>query len=114
MVVIEHEGALLLERRPAPGIWGGLWCFPQIDIDDDVSSLLATRYGVQVEAAEILPTLDHGFTHFRLAISPIRMRATRVTPRAGEADQRWIEASHVGDAAVPAPVRRILELLMQP
>ena len=32
----------------------------------------------------------------------------------GEADRRWIEASHVGDAAVPAPVRRILELLMQP
>ena len=113
MIIIEHEGALLLEKRPAPGVWGGLWCFPQIDLEEDVGSLCLHRYGVHVAAPEMLPTIDHGFTHFRLTISPLRMRATSVTPRAGEADHRWIETSTVNDAAVPAPVRRILELLAQ-
>ena len=23
------RGKVLLERRPSPGIWGGLWCFPE-------------------------------------------------------------------------------------
>jgi A/G-specific adenine glycosylase len=111
MMVIEHEGALLLERRPAPGLWGGLWCFPQIDADEDAASLCVSRYGVYVEPAERLPTIDHGFTHFRLSISPLRMRAVRLTPRAAESDHRWIETGDIRDAAVPAPVRRILELL---
>ena len=87
MMIIEHEGALLLEKRPAPGIWGGLWCFPQIDLEEDVGAVCAHRFGVHVAAPEMLPTIDHGFTHFRLTISPMRMRATSVTPRAGEADQ---------------------------
>ena len=27
--VFIHQGKILLERRPSPGIWGGLWCFPE-------------------------------------------------------------------------------------
>jgi A/G-specific adenine glycosylase len=113
MMIIEHDDAFLLEKRPAPGIWGGLWCFPQIDLDDDVSAVCASRYGVHVEQAELLPAVEHGFTHFRLSISPMRMRATGVAPRAGEAEHRWVLASKVRQAAVPSPVRRILDLLGQ-
>ena len=113
MMIIEHEDAFLLEKRPAPGIWGGLWCFPQIDLDEDVSAVCVSRYGVHVEAAKMLPAVQHGFTHFRLSISPMRLRATGVAPRAGETDHRWIRASKVREAGVPAPVRRILDLLEQ-
>src|SRR5258706_1339687 len=28
-LVLRREGSVLLERRPSPGIWGGLWCFPE-------------------------------------------------------------------------------------
>jgi A/G-specific adenine glycosylase len=111
MMIIEHEGTLLLEKRPAPGLWGGLWCFPQIDPGEDAGALCVSRYGVHVELAETLPTIDHGFTHFKLSISPLRMRAMRLAPRAGEADHRWIEKDNVKDVAVPTPVRRILALL---
>src|ERR1700682_5011018 len=30
-LVLRHEGGVLVERRPAPGIWGGLWCFPELE-----------------------------------------------------------------------------------
>src|SRR6267142_1169437 len=29
-LVLRHAGAVLVERRPAPGIWGGLWCPPEL------------------------------------------------------------------------------------
>ena len=29
MLVLTRAGEVLLEKRPAPGIWGGLWCFPE-------------------------------------------------------------------------------------
>ena len=28
------DGAVLLERRPDSGVWGGLWCFPEADAVD--------------------------------------------------------------------------------
>ena len=28
-LVLRRNGAVLLERRPSSGIWGGLWCFPE-------------------------------------------------------------------------------------
>ena len=31
VLVLERAGAILLEKRPAAGIWGGLWSLPEID-----------------------------------------------------------------------------------
>jgi A/G-specific adenine glycosylase len=55
--------------------------------------------------------VEHGFTHFKLTISPTRMRVTSFTPRAAEGDYRWIELDAIKEAAVPAPVRRIVDAL---
>ena len=84
MMIIEHGGAVLLEKRPAPGVWGGLWCFPEIEPCDDAAALCMSRYGVRVESVEPMHAVEHGFTHFTLTISPVRMRATRIVPHAGE------------------------------
>src|SRR5690606_10013081 len=35
MLMLHHARRVLLEKRPAPGIWGGLWCFPEADLDED-------------------------------------------------------------------------------
>jgi A/G-specific adenine glycosylase len=35
LLIQDPDGAVLLERRPPQGIWGGLWCFPQQDLDAD-------------------------------------------------------------------------------
>jgi A/G-specific adenine glycosylase len=111
MMVIEREGALLLEKRPAPGIWGGLWCFPEVDPGEDAAILCARRFGVHVQHTGTLGPVEHGFTHFKLTISPTRMRVTSLTPRAAEGDYRWIELDAIKEAAVPAPVRRIVDAL---
>jgi A/G-specific adenine glycosylase len=87
------RGKVLLERRPAPGIWGGLWCFPEA----------ARAPG----GAKKLAPIDHGFTHFRLRIQPFLCKA------GGRSDGLWIDLAEARDAAVPAPVRNLLEDLTQ-
>jgi len=87
------RGKVLLERRPAPGIWGGLWCFPE-------ASVAPPR-------ARKLAPIDHGFTHFRLRIQPFLCKSR------GRTDGLWIDLAEARDAAVPTPVRNLLEELTQ-
>ena len=92
VLLIENDrGDLLLERRPERGIWGGLWCPP----------LAGPRpQGVLQE----LPVVRHAFTHFDLALTPLRVQRMRRTP-AG----RWVARSQLATYGLPAPVRRLLE-----
>jgi A/G-specific adenine glycosylase len=111
MLVLDRSGALLLERRPAPGIWGGLWCFPELADDEDAAAVSLQRYGAKVGEAQRLPDVEHGFTHFSLTISPRKLEVTSVVPRAAETDYRWLTIEEAARTGIPAPVRRIIESL---
>ncbi len=111
MLVLQHAGEVLLEKRPAAGIWGGLWCFPETAPGDDFDDVCSERFGARLGAARSLPKLEHGFTHFRLTIEPRCLRVARLLPHAAEPGCVWLSVEDAKAAAVPAPVRRILESL---
>ena len=75
---------VLLERRPAPGIWGGLWSPPQFDDESAALEWCGRELG-SVELTERLEPIDHAFTHFDLRLescaralpSPCRQYARR-------------------------------------
>jgi A/G-specific adenine glycosylase len=94
-LILKNENQVLLERRPSPGIWGGLWCFPE--------SLNGAPRGRK------LAPIEHGFTHFRLRIQPL-LRDVRARKAAGPA-RRWMRIADLASAAVPTPVRRLIDLL---
>jgi A/G-specific adenine glycosylase len=91
-LIYKNNDQVLLERRPSPGIWGGLWCFPE-----------GKKEGRKLEP------IQHGFTHFRLTIQPVLRQVPKKTP-AGAA-QRWMSIDEAVSAAVPTPVRRLLSSL---
>jgi A/G-specific adenine glycosylase len=91
-----HGGKVLLERRPSSGIWGGLWCFPE-------HALMKGRVRSRLEP------IDHGFTHFKLRIQPLLyvVRAPQTAARL------WLDVSEAPQAAVPAPVKKLLQDLQR-
>jgi len=93
MLVLLRDGEVLLEKRPPTGVWGGLWCFPEVDPDS---------------AGTSLPVLRHAFTHFTLDITPILRSIGAATPGAAEPGQLWLPVEEAIGAAVPAPVRKLL------
>jgi A/G-specific adenine glycosylase len=111
MLVLEHGGEILLEQRAPAGIWGGLWCFPELDSGMDATQWCERELGARVAALETLAPVEHGFTHFTLTISPQRGRVATVQPRAAEPRHRWLQIEDAKAAAIPSPVRRILESL---
>ena len=105
-LILLDRRQILLEKRPAPGIWGGLWSFPEAPAKD-VEGYCHRTLGCEVLAKKELENLEHGFTHFRLHIRPLLCEVAR-TPTAQSPGRLWIDLVDAGGAAVPAPVRKLV------
>lgn len=109
MLVVRQGRQVLLEKRPESGIWGGLWSLPETAIDDDLRAYCARRFGLTDIVLSELPELTHGFTHFRLRIRPWLVDAARLPATAAEPGSLWLQLEDARHAALPVPVKRILE-----
>lgn len=69
MLILEHAGRVLLERQPAPGIWGGLWSLPRFDEVAHAEAALS-QWQLRTLTRTRLPMFEHAFSHFTLAIHP--------------------------------------------
>jgi A/G-specific adenine glycosylase len=118
MLVVIDRGQVLLEQRPGTGIWGGLLSLPEVDghvaveeIDAAGIPAAAARFGAVEECEALLP-VQHGFTHYRLHIHPFRVA---VRERAETPDGYvWWDMAKIEEAALPAPVKKLLGQLGQP
>jgi len=108
MLLLLREGEVLLEKRPPAGIWGGLWCFPEIPSGEDARDYCFRRWGARVAGVAQLPPLRHGFTHFTLNIIPVVCRASPASSFVSEPGQVSLPLEDAAEAAVPAPVKRLL------
>lgn len=109
MLILASDNAVLMERRPPTGIWGGLWSLPETS-EADVSSCCRDSFGVTPGRARTLTPFSHTFSHYRLDITPVLAHA------AGDAasimdtpDVRWVRRDDLGTLGIPAPVRHLLE-----
>jgi A/G-specific adenine glycosylase len=112
MLVLQRAGEILLEKRPATGIWGGMWSFPEEDADADMVAACVRRYGAEVALGKSLPVIAHGFTHFKLDILPQLATVSAWPQRTEEPGRLWIAPDDALRAAVPTPVRGIIEQLI--
>lgn len=108
MLLLVDRGKLMLEKRPASGIWGGLWSLPELDADADALAHCRDRYRFVALERHVLPPLAHTFTHFRLQIRPVRL-ALEPCRAAAAPGQIWLSPAEALDAALPAPVRTLLK-----
>ena len=96
------QGEVLLEKRDSSGLWGGLLCLPQFDEEWQADSLIW-----EIRERVDMPVFTHTFTHFRLHISPLLLRLNEkpCATRGG----LWLKLEDALSAAIPTPVRRLLE-----
>jgi A/G-specific adenine glycosylase len=111
MLALTRAGEVLLEKRPPSGIWGGMWSLPEAARDIEIAAYCRHKFGASVIEIEKLPPIAHGFTHYKLDIFPIRLKVGRPAAHAAEAGLVWLPLEEARQAAIPAPVKRILALL---
>ncbi|MEO1766335.1 A/G-specific adenine glycosylase [Thiobacter aerophilum] len=107
VLVLLAGDAVLLEKRPATGVWGGLWSLPEALMEEDCAQV-ALRLGQRPLRSRALPAFMHDFTHFRLRIEPHLVEVQPVR-QVAEPGRLWLPLSELQGAALPAPVRRLLK-----
>ena len=109
VVLQQRDGRVLLQRRPATGVWPRLWSFPEA-ADADAALALATRLAqLGRRRATPLAVIRHGFTHFKLAATPLYWQhAEAPAGVADDPDLRWCTSAEIAALGVPAPVRKWL------
>jgi A/G-specific adenine glycosylase len=111
MLLLVRNGEVLLEKRPPSGIWGGMWSLPEADVAADVVAHCRARFAARVEAGRDLPTIEHGFTHYRLTIHPQRVAVRSWPQRAESPGLLWLTPEDALAAALPAPIRKLIRSL---
>ncbi|HEY5566713.1 MAG TPA: A/G-specific adenine glycosylase [Gammaproteobacteria bacterium] len=127
LVVLDSAGRVLLERRPASGVWGGLHSLPELELvesSDRAASCeaaltsAATAWCVRqlgarpVASARELATIEHAFTHFDLDLTPWLLEIGDSPAVVKDRDDwHWYEAGKEPRVGIPAPVAALLSSL---
>jgi A/G-specific adenine glycosylase len=108
VLVALHRRAVLVEERPAGGIWGGMLALPEFAQPAQMARAARALSGPgSGPRPQPLAERRHGFTHFTLVFTPHLLRLEQ-RPAAQAAGQRWLALKHIDTAALPAPLLALL------
>lgn len=95
-----------LQRRPAPGIWAGLYCPPVFASEELLTAALSTH---AAEDVQHLDPVAHSLTHRELRLHPVVV--TTALDQPVNSDGSWVSASELADRGLPTPVRALYQRL---
>ena len=117
LIVRNPDGAILLEKRPAKGIWGVLYCVPCFETLNETYAC-AEKLGIFSDDLSEQPALTHRLTHRLLMITPFEAQISSpdTLPRSENAskDNRfWVKPENLADYGLPKPLADYLKQRQQ-
>jgi A/G-specific adenine glycosylase len=106
----DPDGAVLFERRPPSGIWGGLLSAPEFDSelsDAALAEAVERRFGLRVQTEGRSDPLRHEFTHYSFVMHPRWLRSVGAVA-ASDQGGVWCPIEDLATAPLPSPVRRLV------
>lgn len=95
-LALDKAQRILLCKRPPSGIWGGLWCLPEV-LENEKT----------LQDVNLVDTFAHTFTHFHLQAKVISHQETvQIAENSGLA---WHNAENLTDLAFPTPIKKFLQ-----
>jgi A/G-specific adenine glycosylase len=110
LVIKNSEGEILLEQRPANGLWGGLWVFPQCDSETDIDRT-CHQLNCSVENWQLLPKRRHTFSHFHLDYQPVLIQAKQQPTIMDSPSIVWYNPTSPLEVGTAQPVKQLLQQL---
>jgi A/G-specific adenine glycosylase len=106
LLLLRFNDTLLLERRPASGIWGGLWSVAEYESVDEA---LSAAHGMgQVMSHHAGLQTKHSFTHYDLYATPLQVSLSKLHSACDEHTQRWVSDEQALQMGIPTLLRKWL------
>lgn len=117
-VTRRDDGRILIARRPAESMLGGLWEFPGgkrepgESLRECLRREIREELGIEIEVGEQLGTVRHAYTHFRITLYVFACRHLGGEPRAiGCAEWAWVTLDDLAHYAFPVTDQKIIAML---
>lgn len=117
-VIRDEAGQILIDRRPAEGLLGGLWEFPggkvepNESIADCVRREIREELGIEIAVGEELIVVDHAYSHFKVSLHVHLCQHVSGEPQAIECDEvRWVTLEAIDQFPFPKANTTIIEAL---
>jgi A/G-specific adenine glycosylase len=116
VAVIEKEGRILIQKRPAGGLLGGLWEFPGGKVEQGESLTGALRrevreeLGAGIEGVRRLTTVRHAYTRFQVTLHAFTCKIRDPHFKAGPR-RRWVTLSSIRKYPLPSGSVQIVDFL---
>ena len=118
VAVVRRDDRVLIGKRPAEGLLGGLWEFPggKIEPGEDPEAAAARELReemcLDVSIGDLIACVPHSYSHFRITLHAFEAAWLGGTP-CGRAvsEWRWVLPGELADYAFPAANRPILARL---
>lgn len=115
MFILQNNRAeVLLEKRPARGIWGSLYSLPEAE-DANAPQLTSIHHIVlPTKNREALKQFRHSFSHYHLDINPVRIKVGAQDSIIADSNRwLWYPLDHSLEVGLAAPVKKLLSSLLQ-
>jgi A/G-specific adenine glycosylase len=115
--IIEQDGRILIQQRPAEGLLGGLWEFPggKVRPGESLPAALARELeeeiGAKPKAVRPFMTVDHSYTRFLVTLHAFTC-GLRTDP-APDRSRRWVRPADLRKYPVPSGSARIVEKIIE-
>ncbi len=113
VAVVRRQGRLLFGRRPAKGLFGGLWELPAVELPgaakaDEGRTRLMALLGPGTRVGHSLGTVRRTLTHRALTLSLYEATAPVRPPKGEYLELRWVNAAEAATLGVSAAMQAAL------
>ena len=114
MLIPKINEKVLMEKRPPSGIWGGLWCFIEVEELSELDERLA-KESLHIVETKHLDPFRHTFSHFHLDIQPIVVNCERLhSEEVNENNQQqWYDLAQSNPVGFAASTQKLISFLKQ-
>jgi A/G-specific adenine glycosylase len=113
--LISRGDQVLIARRPASGLLGGLWALPggrKLDgetLADALTRTVREGLGVTVAVGAPILSVNHGYTHFRITLHAFHCQWVAGEPQPLAYDTgRWVTVDELASFAFPVTERKVI------
>ncbi len=119
-VIWNNQRQILIDRRRAEGLLGGLWEFPggKIEVGETIEECIKREIreelAIEIEVGDRLITIDHAYSHFRVTLNVHHCRYLTGIPQPIECDEiRWVTLDEIDQFPFPKANSQIIAALRQ-